>query len=122
MWSHPLVLTLAGSVLAGLGWLLGRTFSQNSEIAKMSTVLTGIDGKNGMRGELAKLAARDEEVLGILRRNTDLTHEFVGRVTLTEDRIAALRLDHNELRADFRAHITGHGAPPAAPLLDRRAS
>lgn len=137
MWSHPAVpyvlgvlgLASGGGVVGFFVWWHRAQIAQaaslgtlHTGIAELRVALMGPDGRNGIRGEVAKLAARDEEVLGILRRNTDLTHEFVGRVTITEDRIATLRLEHNELRADFRAHITGHGAPPSAPLLDRRAS
>lgn len=95
---------------------------QSAAIAELRVALIGLDGQNGMRGEVRAQAARMEELGGIVRHNSEVvqTHVRVADEALRIAKHAAEVAD--VVAADFEAHVRTHDLPATLrpTLYDRR--
>ena len=79
---------LAGVILAAVLWLARSVTEYGNTLAKLQTVLTGVDGSNGLNGKVKTLDARTEEherEIGKIQGRHDLLDQRVGTI---EERMA----------------------------------
>lgn len=78
------IATVLGAVIvAGILWLAKSASETGKAITRMETILTGVNGDNGIAGEVRQLRERSH-------KHGNEIHRVLGRVDLHEQRLEAL--------------------------------